>query len=1320
MIRIALQVIAVSLVLFALFVSLIRALLPQVEGNTQQFLEYLQSNYQLDVELGQLQASWQAFGPVLYLNRLTIPEQPQLPFSLHVERTHFKIDFWQSLITLSPQLEDVRFSGVELTLKLDQLANIEADEGSNNDWLYALLLEQLERFSLRDMVIKFAQEDGLEPLHLSELNWKNVQGLHLGQGKLLLDQENTNAWLDLSIALEGDGYVPETISGQLYMAANELDVATWYQGKKSQQRVSGLLNFEMWSKIGERGIQDATLLWGPSWLSVDEHRFSVTGGSFEWRTDLNGWSLYSDGLEVFSDGQQWPKLGLSMLHQKHTNNTWGQIQKVDVSLFEPLIYSAAAIAPALAKQWSTFKPKGELAQVNWLHQPGLPLRFNLDVNDATWQATKGVPSIDGLSLHLSGDTSKATISLPEQSIMISQPLQFNQQISTKLFASTIDIHTDASTTKVASSSVALTSVGINLDAGFTLDMPVGQAAHLALYANATLNDVTKIGGYFPREAMGESLSNYLATALEKGNADDAQVLWHGEFQRYPYSDNSGVFQASFTLQDSRFKFSQEWPGVDELTLAALFEDKRMDLTVQNGMLDEIDASGAFIGIPSLDSKAQLVVKASLSSNGGKVTQLMNRSALKSSVGSTLNFLTLSGDLDASIDLLIPLTANAQQGHIQGQVLLDNNHLLVTQPGVAIEQLSGVIGFDSGHVFATGLDARLYGQPLNLGFDAKPMGRDYGVDVNLQGAWDLASLSQVLANPVDSYYQGELDWNGKLMVVLDDSGYRLQAHASSNLEGVELSFPKPFDKTIEQTMGMQLEVLGDNEQTSLSVKLGNIGEFWGGFGQGAGSAMRHYNLILGRQFKPGDSFAETGGQINAYLNQVKFDPWLALIQQFTQPPKEIAQHQGAEPIFPPLTQVNANIKKTQLLGQQVTGAQIKAYPRESDWHLDVDADQFKGQVTLYPDWYQQGLKVVAKELRLASFTSLEEGANVEQLDKPVHLPPLALDIDNLYYDERLFGHLVMQGTPQHDKYLVETMQLTGDVFSLKGAGRWDFVGDDRSEISFNLSAPDIEALSQLLNTTPGIKESSLDSQLLLQWDGAIYQPNLASLDGKATFELSKGYLSEVSDKGTRLFSLFSLDSIVRKLSLDFSDVFGKGFQYDKFSGTLNSKNGVVSTDNTVIDGTAGDLKVKGFTNLVNQQLGYDVRFSPAVASSVPTVVLLSTSAWNLGIGAFAITKVLEPVIEVITEIRFQIGGTLDKPTIKELGRKSKEIEIPEQILPKKPSKPAPAAPAPEASDLKPNVTPGDTGSVEQAKPMPPRSVDDRAQATPDELKGGSGG
>ena len=127
------------------------------------------------------------------------------------------------------------------------------------------------------------------------------------------------------------------------------------------------------------------------------------------------------------------------------------------------------------------------------------------------------------------------------------------------------------------------------------------------------------------------------------------------------------------------------------------------------------------------------------------------------------------------------------------------------------------------------------------------------------------------------------------------------------------------------------------------------------------------------------------------------------------------------------------------------------------------------------------------------------------------------------------------------------------------------------------------------------------------------------------------------------------------------MFGKGLYFDSFKGTLDIDNGVAKTTNTEMKAIVGDMKVRGYTNLLNENINYDIKFMPKLASSVPTVVLLTTGGWTFGLGAFVLTKVLEPVIEVISELRFRVTGTMSEPKLKELPRKSKEIQIPESVL-----------------------------------------------------------
>jgi hypothetical protein len=142
-------------------------------------------------------------------------------------------------------------------------------------------------------------------------------------------------------------------------------------------------------------------------------------------------------------------------------------------------------------------------------------------------------------------------------------------------------------------------------------------------------------------------------------------------------------------------------------------------------------------------------------------------------------------------------------------------------------------------------------------------------------------------------------------------------------------------------------------------------------------------------------------------------------------------------------------------------------------------------------------------------------------------------------------------------------------------------------------------------------------------------------------------------------LLSLDSIVRKLKLDFKDVFSKGFFYNSMKGTMLIESGIAYTDNTEIDGVPGDLNLQGNVNLIDQTLDYSFDVYPKVTSSLPVIIGWMVNPIS-GIAALALDKVLEST-KVIAQLHFTITGTIADPVVTETQRKSREIKLPKTAV-----------------------------------------------------------
>ena len=98
-------------------------------------------------------------------------------------------------------------------------------------------------------------------------------------------------------------------------------------------------------------------------------------------------------------------------------------------------------------------------------------------------------------------------------------------------------------------------------------------------------------------------------------------------------------------------------------------------------------------------------------------------------------------------------------------------------------------------------------------------------------------------------------------------------------------------------------------------------------------------------------------------------------------------------------------------------------------------------------------------------------------------------------------------------------------------------------------------------------------LVGSWPGSPGAFSLANLSGSLKADVGEGRLLEVEPGGSgRVLGLLSLAEIPRRLSLDFSDFFKKGFAFNTATGDFSFVDGEASTQNLRIDGPAAEVRV----------------------------------------------------------------------------------------------------------------------------------------------------
>jgi uncharacterized protein YhdP len=130
---------------------------------------------------------------------------------------------------------------------------------------------------------------------------------------------------------------------------------------------------------------------------------------------------------------------------------------------------------------------------------------------------------------------------------------------------------------------------------------------------------------------------------------------------------------------------------------------------------------------------------------------------------------------------------------------------------------------------------------------------------------------------------------------------------------------------------------------------------------------------------------------------------------------------------------------------------------------------------------------------------------------------------------------------------------------------------------------------------------------------------------------------------RLFGLASIAEFPRRMSLDFGDVFGKGFGFDSITGDFKLKDGNAVTNNLKVHGPAAEISITGRTGLRAKDYDQQVVVLPHVGSSLPVVG--AVIAGPIGVAAgLAVQGVLGKGLSHVATQRYHIGGTWDKPVI----------------------------------------------------------------------------
>ena len=1254
------------LVVAALCITGLRILLPKVDQYQPEIHAWVAAETGMALSIDNAEGHWRNTYPSLSLSNVSLGLPDTEKTLLNIGQVELQLDLFSSLLTLRPQFADIRIEKLDLDIRELSLDKRNSQDSTFLQSLEQLFLVRLGHFSVRDSEIHFRSLSGDEhQLDITSLKWKNIDGKHLADGVVGIANSELSQ-LKVIANFEEQGQLA-SINGDFYLQANKIPVVPFLDRylKDETGIQSGFVSLESWITLKNGLPVDALVQLLPSyikWLDGEQpHKLNVDDGVFKLQPDGDGLLIHSSNLALRTDDEEWP---LSILSLSLQPESWSlNSDQAAIERILPLL-SLVPESEGINNWLTTVAPAGKVQDLRVSQSGQDPLRYSASIEHFSMKQWELLPEIHKLNITLAGDLNSgaAKLNLVDDTLPYGDVFQAPLPIDNGEVSAYWQINDEG--WQLWSDKIAVTTPDLNVLGEFYLDFPYESSALLSFYGEADAYNVDQTWRYLPTLALGQELTDYLSTAIQGGNAHTAQLVWYGELGDFPYLGHEGTFQAGVSINQAKFSFDTAWPPLEDLQLDLLFENASMYLESKSARLMEAKATKVDGYVKHLGEGGHLEVTASAKAKGAAVRDYMMATPLVDSVGAALTTVQVAGDVQSTFQLDIPF--NGDDVRAWGYADLKKNDVEIQTPNIVLEDVSGRVHFDNDVISAQKMTATLLDQPITVNFTGEQQ-TDYDLAVGVSGNWNVQPFEQYVGDEFLKDVSGRSNWNLGLDVQLADVGFTYQMDLKANLQHVTSTLPFPLDKA--QGIPAKARVQASGNQEALSARLTlpqakyqaeiNIVP--------ERSVIEASNIVVGKgDFKVSPIVGHT-----VRLNHPRFDAdrWIEVIKEFDSKAANSSSNVGSFPELPLPERVNIKTQQLELAGLEWHDLSIAARKKPAGWNVLIGSQELDGQVS-----WKEGQPVSIELDKLHLYFAELENLDEDQIryhhateDSPLisdfdrefkqWVPEFDLSISDAWLQGYKLGKVAAHLRREKDALVWQDISVSSGTNKFELNGRWTLTDRmSRSEFNMSMKGKNNSELMARFGVSSGIQKAPFEMTSNLNWDGAPWSMRVDTLSGDMTTRLGSGVISDVSG-AARLLGLFSLDSIIRKMKLDFTGVFDDGMPFNSITGSGKMRKGIFVSNNIEMDATAGFMQIKGRANLTSRQVDAEVEFTPDLTSGIPVLTAFAVTP-QTALYVFAITTALSPVIDVFTQVRYEVKGPLENPEVKEISRSRGEYVLPE--------------------------------------------------------------
>ena len=262
------------------------------------------------------------------------------------------------------------------------------------------------------------------------------------------------------------------------------------------------------------------------------------------------------------------------------------------------------------------------------------------------------------------------------------------------------------------------------------------------------------------------------------------------------------------------------------------------------------------------------------------------------------------------------------------------------------------------------------------------------------------------------------------------------------------------------------------------------------------------------------------------------------------------------------------------------------------------------------------------------------------------PQVSLQIDDLRYKSMGLGAWSLDLKPSGQNLTIESIRGRLEDFTLSGHAHWNAADFPSTNLTANLAGGDLSQILHRWDLGRPIETKQFRSDAQLTWRGAPWQFRLGSLDGMFQFQADEGRIIE-SGAGAnllRVFGLLNLNTLSRRLRLDFSDLLQKGLVFDQIKADYELNQGVALIREPLqMTGPSANMEITGQVSLNTHQLDKTIRVSMPIGSNL-TIGAALLGAPHVAGALFLFDRVMGDRIDKMTRIAYTLTGDWKDPQL----------------------------------------------------------------------------